>query len=340
MVTTGPNDEPKPSRDKPGAYGAPVDAIVLSGTHQNTRRLIEGRNKAFLDIEGRPLVRHVVDALVSARHVGDIYVVGPVDDLEPALSGCPGVTLVPQEGKLLSNGWAAVRAMEAAHADLPGQVVAERPLLLISCDLPLISPGSVDDFLERAAALDARDPESNAMIVGVAEEAGLRPFYPRENVPGLERPLVQLHEGLMRLSNIYVARPRKLKYSEFLQTSFSLRKAKDWHNVAKLVLSLFSQHGGWFAAWMTCRLQLTAMLRHGQGRLYRRLRRGNTLEKIEKGVSDVLGGPVRVVVSPYGGLSLDADDEEDFRVLRARYGEWMAVVEALDRSLGRLDEHE
>lgn len=321
------------------AYDQPIEAIVLSGTHQNARRLIKGRNKAFLEIDGRTLVRHVVDALVEARHIGKVYVVGPAEALGEVLGDRPDVVCVPQAGKLLANGWAGVRAVEADRERSGGEGPGERPMLLTSCDLPLITAGAVDDFVERAAAIDRSSPEGNAMLVGIAEETGLRPFYGDETAPGVERPLVQMNEGRYRLSNIYVTRAHKLEHSDFLQTSFDLRKAKNWHNVAKLVLSLFSQHGGWFAAWMTCRLQLTAMLRRGKGRLYRRLRAGNTFEKVERGVSTVLGGAVRLVVSPYGGLSLDVDDEADYTLLNSRYPEWMAVSDALDaerKSLAQL----
>ncbi len=313
------------------AYGEPVDAVVLAGTHQNARRLVNGVNKAFLEIEGKPLVRHVVDALRAARHVGKIHVVGPRGELEPLLADVPGVVCVQQQGKLVSNGWAGVRSAEAAWGASSDAERDEQPVLLLSCDLPLVTPGAVDDFVERAARRDAADGRGNAMLVGVAEDAALRPFYGAQAHDGMERPLVQMREGLFRLSNIYVARPYKLKHSEFLQTGFNLRKAKDWQNVVKLMGKLFSQHGGWFAAWMTCRLQLTAMLRHGQGRLYRRLRTGNTFEKIERGVSTVLGGDVGLLPSPYGGLSLDVDDAEDFRLLEANYRAWMAVGIALDR---------
>jgi len=34
---------------------------------------------------------------------------------------------------------------------------------------------------------------------------------------------------------------------------------------------------------------------------------------------------VRMIVTPYGGLSLDADNEEDFLVLADRFEEWIAV---------------
>ncbi|MGA9575296.1 MAG: hypothetical protein WBS20_15255, partial [Lysobacterales bacterium] len=54
-----------------------------------------------------------------------------------------------------------------------------------------------------------------------------------------------------------------------------------------------------------------------------------TRERVEKSVSEVLGGPVRIVITPYGGLSLDVDDEEDFRVLDARHGDWSAITAAV-----------
>lgn len=310
----------------PGAYGHPVDTVVLAGTHQNPRRLINGRNKAFLRIAGKPLVRHVVDALEGASHVGQIFVVGPCEELEAALQSCERTTCVPQEGKMLSNSWAGIRAAESLHQDLDEEAIHRLPLLIISGDLPLISAASVDDFIIRCAEVDAGAEQPHAMLTGVAENAGLQPFYGDEESPGIQRPLVQLEEGQLRLANIYIGRPRHLAHSEFLQTSFSLRKAKDWRNVIKLVFSLFGQHGGWSAAWMTIRLQLAAMLRRGQGRLYRKLKAGNTMARVNKGVSTVLGGRVRMVVTPYGGLSLDVDDEEDFQVLSQRYDEWMEIV--------------
>lgn len=323
-----------PVRSEPAsaAYAHPIDAIVLAGTHQNPRRLINGRNKAFLEIAGRPLVRHVVDALHEARYVGQVFVVGPSEALERVLDHRPGVHCVEQEGRMLSNSWAGIRAAEAHYRDLKLDEVHLRPLLIISSDLPLITPISVDDFVLRCAVLDRGTGIDHAMLTGVAEDVGLRPFYGDDGKPGIYRPLVQLDSVQLRLANIYVARPRHLAHSEFLQTSFSLRKAKDWRNVMKLVFSLFRQHGGWGAAWVTVRLQLAAMLKKGQGRLYRKLRAGNTVERVNKGVSTVLGGPVSMVVTPFGGLSLDVDDEEDYRILSDRYQEWMQVVKDMEET--------
>jgi len=124
------------------------------------------------------------------------------------------------------------------------------------------------------------------------------------------------------LANIYVGRPRTLAHQEFLQTGFDHRKAEKWKNVIALTWHFLGQSGGWQAAWITLRLQATLMASRSEGLLYRRLRRGNRTPRIERACSTVLGGPVRMVITPYGGLSLDADNEDDFQVLSRRFGDW------------------
>jgi hypothetical protein len=91
----------------------------------------------------------------------------------------------------------------------------------------------------------------------VAEEASLSRYYPEEGKPGIKRPYVHFSQERLRLANIYVARPRKLAHQDFLQTGFSYRKAKDWHNVMSLVWSYLGRSGGWKAAWLTLRFQAT-----------------------------------------------------------------------------------
>jgi GTP:adenosylcobinamide-phosphate guanylyltransferase len=210
--------------DGKASYGRKIDAIVLAGTHRNPKRLIAGKNKAFLEVGGRPLVRHVVDALLQASEIDNIFVVGPIEQLGQALAGTPAtVHTVRQEGKMLTNTWAAIYASEGRHHGEPEESVHMRPLLIISCDLPLVSGESVDDFIRRCAAQDSNPKDPVAMAVGVAEEAGVNAFYPEGEAPGIIRPYVELSWGRMRLANIYVARPRKLAHQEFLQTGFAFR---------------------------------------------------------------------------------------------------------------------
>jgi len=312
-------------------YPFPLDAVVLAGTHQNIKRLIAGRNKAFLKVGGEVLVRHVVKALVEAESIDQIFVVGPADELLETLAGFPSaVRVIAQRGKMLTNAWAGIEAAEDFRRNETDVPLKGRPLLAISCDLPLATGRSIDDFVARCAREDNAAEEPYAMLAGVVDASGVEPFHPIGDGLGIERPFVQLEFGRLRLANIYVGRPRNLSHQEFLQTGFSHRKAKDWRNVVALIYNFFKSHGGWQAAWMTARVQLTLMLSKGNGRWYRCLKKGNTRERLERSVSQVLGGPVKVVITPFGGLSLDVDDEEDFRVLDACYDEWVAITEAVD----------
>ena len=314
------------------AYPFPLDAVVLAGTHQNPKRLIAGRNKAFLKVGGKVLIRYVVDALLAAERVGQIFVVGPAEELLEELTGCSSrVRVIAQRGKMLTNCWAGIEASEDCHRYDTGVPVHEKPLLITSCDLPLVTARSIDDFICRCARLDNASEISYALLAGVVDEPGVRPFHPDQGKPGIKRPFVELEFGRLRLANIYVGRPRNLANQEFLQTGFSYRKAKDWRNVVALTFNFFKSQGGWQAAWLTIRVQLTLMLSKGKGYWYRRLKKGNTRERVEKSVSEVLGGPVKIVITPYGGLSLDVDDDEDFRILDACYGEWAAITAAIDR---------
>ena len=313
------------------AYPFPLDAVVLAGTHQNPKQLIAGRNKAFLEVGGQSLILYVVNAVWAAEHIDQVFVVGPVEDLLKELTGFPSrVHVIAQRGKMLTNCWAGIEAAEDCRRNDPAIAVAERPLLVVSCDLPLITGPAVDDFINRCARADRESDTPRAMLVGVANEPGVTPFYADGDKPGIKRPFVELAGGRLRLANIYVGRPRKLSHQEILQTGFSHRKAKDWRNVVALAWSFFRQPHGWQSTWLTIRVQLTLMLSKRKGRLYKRLRAGNTEQRVEKCVSEILGGPVTIVVTPFGGLSLDVDDHEDYEVLDARYQDWAAITAATD----------
>lgn len=310
----------------PYAGYAPLDAIVLAGTDTNPRRLLKGENKAFLEIGGQALVRRVVNALLEASTIGQVYVVGPSERLAELFSDLmPQVTIVEQAGKMVGNAWQAIYASEARYRELHGRDDPLRPLLFISSDLPLISAAAVDDFVRRCAAEDERQEAKFSMLAGVAEEASLTPYYPHRGHAGIQRPFVHLADCRVRLANIYVGRPRTLLHQEFLQTGFDHRKAEKWKNVMALSWHFLGQAGGWQAAWITLRLQLTLMASRGKGGMYEKLRRGNRTERIERSCGTVLGGSVRMVVTPYGGLSLDVDNEEDFAVLSRRFDDWSAI---------------
>mgnify|MGYP005847719615 CR=1 FL=1 len=308
-------------------YPEPIDAIVLAGTDDNPKRLIRGSNKAFLEIGGQVLVRRVVEALLDATTIGQVFVVGPSGRLRDMLQGLPEglgrqVTVVQQGGKMLANAWKAIDALEVRYHERHGTGDPQRPLLFVSSDLPLISAAAVDDFVRRCAREDRLAASGHSMLAGVAEEASLRRFYPEHGKAGIERPFVHLDDYRLRLANIYVGRPRTLSEQQFLQTGFDHRKAEKWKNVLALAWKFLAQPGGLRAARITLRLQATLLAARRGGRLYHKLRSGNRRDRVEQACGEVIGGSVRMVITPFGELSLDVDNDKDYLVLSQRFDDW------------------
>ena len=110
------------------------DAIVLAGGGREPGLDPAIPNKGFISLAGRPLVAHVVGALQSARSVGRIAAVGPVELLRAVLP--PEVTPVDDAGGIMDN---VVRALATLGTTSPTLVVAS--------DIPLLTPRAVEEFV-------------------------------------------------------------------------------------------------------------------------------------------------------------------------------------------------
>ena len=96
------------------SFSHPLDAIVLAGS--DPKHSIKGQNKAFLNIDGRPLLQHVIDALLGAQSIADIFAVGPVNQMSKTLPNVPHeVHLIEQKGNMLANCWVGINASESTY---------------------------------------------------------------------------------------------------------------------------------------------------------------------------------------------------------------------------------
>jgi molybdopterin-guanine dinucleotide biosynthesis protein A len=112
---------------------AMIDAIVLAGGGREAGLPPGLPNKAFIEIAGRPLVGHVVDALRRAQGVGRVAAVGPAE-LRSVLPR--DVTLVPDAGEIMDNVTRAVELLRASSMTLAA-----------ASDLPLLSAPAIEEFL-------------------------------------------------------------------------------------------------------------------------------------------------------------------------------------------------
>ncbi|MFB6081438.1 MAG: molybdenum cofactor guanylyltransferase [Halanaeroarchaeum sp.] len=122
-------------------------AVVLAGGFA-TR--FDGRDKAVVEVAGRPMIRRVVDAV--AQVVDEVVVNARTDQrdaIESALAGRPDYRFAfddePDRGPLagMATGLAATTTEWSA---------------VVACDMPLVDPAFVDYLFSRASDHDAAIP--------------------------------------------------------------------------------------------------------------------------------------------------------------------------------------
>lgn len=87
-----------------------TDAVILGGTHRNKKRLVMGKNKAFLELEGHALIAHVTKACLESDRIGKVVVVGPRIALESCLKELSEIypdrlMIIQQRSRILENVW-------------------------------------------------------------------------------------------------------------------------------------------------------------------------------------------------------------------------------------------
>lgn len=309
-----------------------VDAVVLAGTHQDKSRLINGMNKAFLPLGDSLSLHFVLEALRQSDRVDRVFVVGPSQDLQQHFPADQhGYRLVSERGRMLDNAFEAYRTAEAsALPNHHASTSADRLYLFLTSDIPLTVPEAIADFVDRSAILEQRLGERIDFFAGVADEVALAPFYPHARRRGIFRPYMELKHQRLRLANIYLARPARIRNLEVLQQGFAARKLTQWRSVAQLITTFLGNPAGLRGAGHVAWFQAASVFdKTGLRRLAKLAR--NRLDRglIEQTASRMLGCRFAALVTPYGGLSLDIDELSDYEIIRENLVAWREHQKAL-----------
>jgi len=127
-----------------------MDALVVAGgvpgPDDPLYPLTQGRPKALLGLEGRPMVQWVLDALEGAQRVEHVVLVGPGP--EDGLHLGAASAFVPDQGAMIANVRAGLQAVRQLNP-------AATHILLASGDIPSITPEMVDWRVQTVEASDA-----------------------------------------------------------------------------------------------------------------------------------------------------------------------------------------
>ena len=238
-----------------------VNAVILAG---GTLRLGPGDaarelDKAFVEVAGRTLIALTVSALREAERVDEVIAIGPHELLGHPVS-------------LEVDAVHARRSTEGAeNVELALAVAGQWPrALLTGCDLPLLSPTAVDDFVARAPA--------NAHIAYpmVRLEAA------RSRFPGYSWRAVHLADGdFVGGAMLIVDLAEVRRHPDLVRRAFGERKS-----------------------------QLALARTLGLGTVVQLMLRRATVASLTARIGAATGLQVAAVESPHPEIALDVDREE------------------------------
>lgn len=245
-----------------------ANALVLAGGQAGAdlQAYAGISNKALIDVNGKPMIRYVVEALAAAEHVADIVVIGPPAELGPALDGL-SVEIVPDAGNMIDN-------IRAGAARLPHN----RPILISSSDIPLLTGPVVDSFL----ALCFKRPADLYYSI-VEREVNERKY------PLVKRTYVTLAEGTFTGGNLFMVDPAIVEPVAPKAREFIANRKRPFV-MARLL---------------------------GLGFLLKLVLRVLSIPELEAKIGKLWGVRGAAIICPYPEIGVDVDKPDDVQLVRA-----------------------
>lgn len=239
-----------------------MNALILAGKQADGPLRDMGVSKAMIKINGKEMILYVLEALKAVEYVDRIAVVGDARDL--AFLKNKVDIIVEQEDSMAEN---IVRGAEVfPEGD---------ELLVLTCDIPMITPEAIKDFVEKARATGA---DFNYPIVR-REDNDTR-------YPGVHRTYVRIRDGTFTGGNIVLVRAGIVKKAMERAKYFLAYRKKPWM-LAKIL-------GVSFVVKL-----LLGML---------------TIKELENRVSDLFGIKAKAVISAYPEIGTDVDKKSDLEL--------------------------
>ncbi|MDI3481563.1 MAG: hypothetical protein PWQ97_1218 [Tepidanaerobacteraceae bacterium] len=246
-----------------------MNALILAGGQADGSLEEEmGVSKALIKINGKEMILYVIEALKAVECVDRIAVVGDAQHL--AFLKDKVDVIVEQKDSLAENIVSGAEVFSEAEE-----------LLVLTCDIPMITPEAIKDFVEKARATGA---DFNYPIVRKEDNDA--------KYPGVHRTYVRIRDGVFTGGNIVLIR------------SGIIKKAMDR---AKYFLAYRKK------PWMLARiLGVSFVLKLLLGIL--------SIKELETRVSDLFGIKARAVISTYPEIGTDVDKKSDLELAQKVLG--------------------
>ena len=243
------------------------NALILAGTKEKGPLEIAENvdNKALIMINGKPMIDYIVDALKNSENIDQIIVVGPEKELSPYIG--------KKVRKILNPGNSILENMESGFNFFD----SNDNLLILTSDIPLITPEAIDEFLKICTERKA--------YIGY-------PLITKENImkkyPETIRTYVTMKEGIFCGGNIVFFKPEVFyQQKKLIKELFENRKST-WKYVKILGLKF----------------------------IFKFIFKTLTLEEVERRVTGIIGYNSIAVMISHPEVMIDLDKISDLELIR------------------------
>lgn len=316
------------------------DVIITAGDRGASRPVLQ-KNKVFLPINGIPVINYVLSAVERARCTKRIFLVGDTALLTEALAvpnnpfrGQRPIILIEQGNTLYDNVWNGF--LHTLPDYTPGMdwtpyctTEADNAVLIMSGDIPLATPVEIDEFV------DSCDLTRYDYFLGLTTESDLRAYYPQDDRSGIKMAYFTLRDMPVRQNNLHLAKPFRLGNRHHIQSAYDARYQKEWRNILKSCWYIAAARG------VSFRVLWTFICLHA-ARTVTRLGWSSTalfrpffldLPMLASVASQLLRTRLNLVLTHYGGCTLDVDNEEHYQAICANFSGWLAHQDQLAQEL-------
>jgi GTP:adenosylcobinamide-phosphate guanylyltransferase len=243
------------------------NALILAGSKEKGPLEIAENvdNKALIMINGKPMIDYIVDALNNSENIDQIIVVGPEKELHPYIG--------KKVKKILNPGNSILENMESGLNFFD----SNDNLLLLTSDIPLITPEAIDEFLKICIKRKA--------YIGY-------PLITKENImkkyPETKRTYVTMKEGIFCGGNIAFFKPEVFfQQKNLIEELFENRKTT-WKYIKILGLKF----------------------------IFKFIFKTLTIEEVERRVTGILGYNSIAVMISHPEVMIDLDKLSDLELIR------------------------
>jgi GTP:adenosylcobinamide-phosphate guanylyltransferase len=310
---------------QPGRPAPRYPAVLVAGDRSHSRA-VAGRSKAFVEVGGKAMVVHVLDALIRTPQISEVFVVGDARRLEQCLNASGvleraayasrAVHIVPQRETLYENVWHGFLRTVPSGSPEPDHAV-----VVVPADIPLVIAEELSEFIRGASEADVD------YAIGLSPDVALERFAPRDGQPGIEMACFNLREGRFRQNNLHLVRPLRMGNRHYIQDMYECRHQKELSSMIWLVLQLLVRE--FRKLWVLgpyLVLHLAGFLdRRGFLRGAHLVRSLVSLRTLERAAGALLRTRVAAIVTGFGGAALDVDNDADCAVADKMFAAWKAL---------------